>query len=111
MSLWPWFRAAGSHIVQTTAVAVMVWLLVVTVFKTAGPRVRYSLWFAASAKFLVPFSILVSAGQQLVLFHRLPPALHQRLDLTVDQIWSRVPPQLMSSSRLATIPNPPISPL
>jgi uncharacterized protein (TIGR03435 family) len=81
------------------------------VFKTAGPRVRYSLWFAASAKFLVPFRVLVSAGQQLVWFHRLPPALHQRVDVTVDQIWSRVTPQLMSSSRLATIPGPPISPL
>jgi len=55
-------QAVANHLWQSTAFAAAVALLVV-VFRTFGPRVRYVLWLAASAKFLMPFAILSTAGR------------------------------------------------
>ena len=66
MTLEPWFSAAGLHLLQSTLFAVAVWLLRVTIFSTAPASIRYRFWFAASVKFLVPFSLLAAAGWQMV---------------------------------------------
>ena len=55
-------QAIANHVWQSTLFAAAVGLLVV-VCRRFGPRVRYGLWLAASAKFLVPFSILSTAGR------------------------------------------------
>ena len=46
------------HLWQSTLVAGAVWL-VARAMRANAARVRYWLWFAASAKFLVPISVLV----------------------------------------------------
>ncbi len=56
--------AVLDHLWQSTLLAVGVALLMV-VFRRAGAGVRYGLWFAASAKFLVPFAALVVLGRLL----------------------------------------------
>ena len=53
-----------NHLWQSTLCAAAVWLLTLAMRKNRA-AVRYWLWFAASVKFLVPFSLLVSAASQL----------------------------------------------
>ena len=53
-----------NHLWQSTLCAAAVWLLTLAVRKNRA-AVRYWLWFAASVKFLVPFSLLASAASQL----------------------------------------------
>jgi uncharacterized protein (TIGR03435 family) len=53
----------ANHLWQSTLFAAAAWLLTLALRKN-NASVRYRLWLAASAKFLVPFSLLVSAGSQ-----------------------------------------------
>jgi len=53
-----------NHLWQSTLCSTAVGLLTLAVRKN-GAAVRYWLWFAASIKFLLPFSLLVSAASQL----------------------------------------------
>ena len=55
-------QAFANHVWQSTLFAAAVGLLVVAC-RRFGPRARYGLWLAASAKFLIPFSILSTAGR------------------------------------------------
>ena len=55
-------HALANHVWQSTLFVAAVGLLVV-IYRRFGPRVRYGLWVAASAKFLVPFSMLSTAGR------------------------------------------------
>jgi len=56
--------ALAAHIWQSTLFAIAAGLLTVAFRKNRAP-VRYWLWFAASLKFFVPFSLLMSAGGSL----------------------------------------------
>ncbi len=53
-----------NHLWQSTLCAAAVWLLTLAVRKNRA-AVRYGLWFAASLKFLVPFSLLIGAAGHL----------------------------------------------
>src|SRR5271169_4624536 len=53
----------ANHLWQSTLCAAAVGLLTLA-FRQNRAAVRYGLWLAASVKFLVPFSLLVSAGMQ-----------------------------------------------
>jgi len=53
----------ANHLWQSTLFAGVVGLLVLSLRRNQA-MVRYGLWLTASAKFLVPFSLLVSAGNQ-----------------------------------------------
>ena len=50
-----------NHLWQSSLFVVVVWLLTLALQKNRA-AVRYWLWLAASVKFLVPFSLLVSFG-------------------------------------------------
>ena len=52
------------HLWQSTLLALGVALLTLA-FRKAGPAVRHGLWFAASAKFLVPFAAFAALGRWL----------------------------------------------
>jgi len=56
--------ALGNHLWQSTLCAVLAGLLTLLLRKNHA-RTRYWLWLAASAKFLIPFSLLVSVGSHL----------------------------------------------
>jgi bla regulator protein BlaR1 len=63
--LWlPMTPAAGNHLWQSTLFAAVVGLLTLILRKNHA-RARYWLWLAASAKFLIPFSLLVGIGSHL----------------------------------------------
>ena len=52
------------HLWQSTLVAAALGLLTLA-FRRNAASVRYGLWFAASVKFLVPFSALMALGETL----------------------------------------------
>lgn len=54
----------ANHLWQSTLFVVVVWLLTLALQKNRAAA-RYWLWLAASVKFLIPFSLLVSAGTRL----------------------------------------------
>ena len=56
--------ALGNHLWQSTLFAAAAGLLTLVLRKEQA-RVRYWLWLAASAKFLIPFSALVTLGNRL----------------------------------------------
>lgn len=56
--------ALGNHLWQSTIFLVAVGLLTLILRKNPA-RARYSLWLAASVKFLIPFSLLITAGSHL----------------------------------------------
>src|SRR6185437_7667534 len=55
--------AVADHLWQSTLFAAAAGLLTLALRKNSA-RVRYSLWLAASLKFLIPFSLLVAVGSQ-----------------------------------------------
>jgi bla regulator protein blaR1 len=63
--------ALKNHLWQSTVFALMVALVSLALHKNYA-RTRYWLWLAASAKFLVPFSLLVSLGGFLTSRHSSP---------------------------------------
>ena len=52
------------HVWQSTLFAIVA-AMSTLLFRKNGAGVRFNLWFAASLKFLVPFSLLVAAGHRL----------------------------------------------
>ncbi len=67
----PFFSPLWDHLWQSTVFAGGLGLLTLA-FRRNSAAVRYGLWFAASLKFLLPFSALLALGE--VLFQRLTPA-------------------------------------
>jgi bla regulator protein blaR1 len=58
----------GNHLWQSTLFAVAAGLLTLILRKNHA-QARYRLWLAASVKFLIPFSLLVSLGNRLAWSH------------------------------------------
>lgn len=58
-SNWP--TALLNHLWQSTAVALLAWLLAIAL-RNNSARVRYAVWFIASLKFLLPFQMLTYLG-------------------------------------------------
>ncbi len=72
-----------NHLWQSTIFALAAGLLTLVVRKNHA-RVRHSIWLVASLKFLIPFSLLVSAGSHLQWSN--PPAPSPRVSRTVRTI-------------------------
>jgi len=75
--------AAANHLWQSTLVAIAAGLLTLALRKHHA-RARYWIWFAASLKFLVPFSVLVALGRYLSWSHS--AVAQPGLYLAVEQI-------------------------
>jgi bla regulator protein BlaR1 len=72
-----------NHLWQSTLFAVAAWLLTLAVRKN-NARTRHAIWLAASLKFLIPFSLFISAGTHLQWSN--PPAPSPRVTRAVQQI-------------------------
>src|SRR3954471_446630 len=95
--------ALTNHLWQSTLFAVLVGLLTVA-FRKNRAQVRYWLWFSASVKFLVPFTLLITLGSQL----KWAPAMTQMaapsVSLTFEQIaqpFSNMPASPTSTQAVA----------
>jgi bla regulator protein BlaR1 len=75
--------AFGNHLWQSTLFAAVVWLVTLLLRRNTA-RVRFSLWLAASIKFLVPFSLLIGLGSLLPRQHhatgQIPTAVYSAVD-------------------------------
>ncbi|MBS1802546.1 MAG: TIGR03435 family protein [Acidobacteria bacterium] len=56
-----WTAPVLNHLWQSTAVAILAWLLTLVV-RNNSARVRYAIWLFASVKFLLPFQVLTYVG-------------------------------------------------
>ena len=59
-------NALITHLWQSTAFAGLAWLLTIAL-RNYPARIRFSVWIAASIKFLVPFAVLTALGSHWVL--------------------------------------------
>jgi uncharacterized protein (TIGR03435 family) len=59
-----WTAALVNHLWQSTMVTLIAWLLALTL-RGNQARTRYWIWMIASVKFLLPFSLLIAAGESL----------------------------------------------
>jgi uncharacterized protein (TIGR03435 family) len=65
-ALWSeaWTVALVNHLWQSTLFILIAWLITL-LLRNYQARARYWIWMIASAKFLIPFSILIDAGEFL----------------------------------------------
>ncbi len=59
-----WTAAIANHLWQSTAVTAIAWLLTLCL-RNNHARTRYWVWMIASVKYLIPFSLLITAGESL----------------------------------------------
>lgn len=83
MTMWlP--SALTNHLWQSTVCVLLVWLAALAL-RNNGARVRCWLWAGASIKFLVPFSVLVSLGQQFQ-WGLAPAAVHPAVSFVMEEV-------------------------
>jgi beta-lactamase regulating signal transducer with metallopeptidase domain len=65
-ALWSeaWTAALVNHLWQSTLFVLIAWV-VTLILRNNQARTRYWIWMIASVKFLIPFSILIDAGEFL----------------------------------------------
>jgi len=73
-----------AHLWQSTLFAGVAWLLTLALRKNPA-QVRHRIWFIASVKFLIPFSLLVGLGT-LVPWHAATPPIHSGWMTEAEQI-------------------------
>ena len=95
--------ALADHLWQSSLFAAAAGLLTLTLRKNHA-RARYWLWLAASVKFLVPFSWLISLGSRMSWIHAAPAVASADSYLTVEQIS-----QPFTQRGMNAIPTPTIS--
>ena len=90
--------AIGNHLWQSTLVALAAGVLTLAV-RRHNAHIRYFLWLAASVKFLIPFSFLISLGQ-LFAWRSSGPALQRATVLyaveEIGQPFTRTATQVAS---------------
>jgi bla regulator protein blaR1 len=80
----------ANHLWQSTLFAIAAGLLTL-ILRQNHARARHWIWLTASVKFLIPFSMLVSAGSRVQLPHS--PAAPPRLATAVQQISQTFQPR------------------
>src|SRR5437016_10710850 len=74
----------ANHLWQSTFFAALVALLTLS-FKRNRAAARYGLWLAASAKFLVPFALLVNIGSEFK-YQPVSSLAQPRLPIVMEEI-------------------------
>jgi uncharacterized protein (TIGR03435 family) len=74
----------ANHIWQSTVFTIAAWLLTFALRRNRA-SVRYWIWFAASLKFLIPFSLLVSIGNKFA-WHSSATVTQPRFANAINQI-------------------------
>jgi len=90
----------ANHLWQSTAFAIAAWLLTLALRKNRA-SVRYWIWFSASLKFLIPFSLLVTIGNKFA-WHSSPTITQPQFANVINQISQ--PFATFSGTPIATPP-------
>ncbi len=88
-----------NHLWQSTAFAGIA-AIAAFLLRRHSPRLRYWLWLAASAKFLIPFSLLVATGARV----QLPPDTPSLHATTVQQVSLYFSPAVLPVPAHAAFP-------
>ena len=104
---WASLTPLANHLWQSTLFAAVAWLLALALRQNRAP-VRYWIWMAASVKFLIPFSLLVSAGGQLG-WRTAPAIAHSQFSFAMDEIGQ--PFAVTASAPLPAVAAPAQNPL
>ncbi len=97
-----WVAAVVNHLWQSTAVFAVAWLLSI-ILRGHQARTRYWLWLIASVKFLVPFSLLIAAGERMhAAFAR--PIHSPALATVMERVTVPFTQLTVSSSELQMLP-------
>jgi bla regulator protein blaR1 len=91
----------ANHLWQSTLFAAAAGLITL-VLRTQRAQVRYALWLAASVKFLVPFALLVSIGNQFQ-WRAVASIAQSSLPLAMEQISQPFAPA--ASAPLLSVPS------
>jgi bla regulator protein blaR1 len=91
----------ANHLWQSTLFAGLAGLLTLALRKNHA-RVRHSLWFAASCKFLVPLSILIALGGHIQ--WRTATEKPSNVSVVMDEVSQPFTAPAVSSPLLATLP-------
>jgi bla regulator protein BlaR1 len=97
-----------NHLWQSTIFAVAAGVLALAVRKNRA-GIRHSIWLAASLKFLIPFSLLVSAGSHLRWSN--PPVPSPRVSRAVQKISQPFSPPMQYIAAPATAAPPSFVPV
>jgi beta-lactamase regulating signal transducer with metallopeptidase domain len=97
----------GNHLWQSTVFAGAAWLLTLLLQKNHAQS-RYVLWLLASAKFLIPFSLLIALGSHIP-WARTPAATQPAVFLAMETLSepfapvhpTQVPPPTLSALEVA----------
>jgi len=99
--------ALVNHLWQSTLFALGAGLLTLTLRRN-GAGVRYGLWFAASVKFLIPFSVLALAGRVAVAQLHLSVAPPQSL-AAIAPVFEPLGPALAMTTATAALAAPQVT--
>jgi beta-lactamase regulating signal transducer with metallopeptidase domain len=80
----PQLQPLADHLWQSTLFAAVAGLLTLA-FRSNRAQIRYCLWFAASVKFLIPFSVLVDMGSHFGRYS-MPPAAPASVPFLVEYV-------------------------
>src|ERR1700733_4946550 len=94
----------ANHLWQSTLFACAAWLSTLALPKNSA-RVRHWVWMAASLKFLVPFSVLVTLGSHVQ--WRTVPGPAANFQLALDQVIQPFTLTAVSSPVLTKVPTAP----
>src|SRR5690349_20158993 len=94
--------AIANHLWQSTVFAIAVWLVTLALRKNSA-AVRHRLWFAASLKFLIPFSALFAIGSQFQ-WRTATPAITVAIPASIIEIGQPFEPSTLSHPVTAITP-------
>jgi bla regulator protein BlaR1 len=95
----------ANHLWQSTLFAGVAWLLTLVLRKNAA-RVRHWVWVAASVKFLIPFSLLITLGSH-VQWRTVSVTTQTNLSLALDQVSQPFTARAVLSPLSSTVPTVP----
>jgi uncharacterized protein (TIGR03435 family) len=87
-----------NHLWQSSLFAILTVLLTLALRRYSA-RTRYWLWFAASVKFLIPFSLLVDAGSRIE-WRNAPATVQPAVSVSMEQVFS-APVVILASPEVA----------
>ena len=98
----PFLSYVLNHLWQSTLCAAVAWLFTLTLLRNNRAQIRYSVWLAASLKFLLPFAALVTLGSRSGWIKLAPASTQVSIYFAMDEA-SRLPaPRLVSTAVLPT---------
>ena len=93
-------NGATNHLWQSTVFAVAATALAFVLRKNSA-RIRFAIWFTASIKFLIPFSLLISAGGVLQKTPHIRVIMPPAVSLRMMEIAAAVPRGRSGSASIA----------